>query len=65
MGNAFFIQTNNIAGDQAIPAAADTIAFDTMIDCGSDDSTDAGIHAGSVAAAGKDTNSFYAHDVTS
>jgi hypothetical protein len=61
MGNTLFIQLNNIAGDQAIPSTTNTIAFNPVIQGGTDNGTDTGVHTGGIATAGKYTNTFNAH----
>ena len=62
MGNALLVQFDNVAGDKAVPATANAVALNTMVHGGTDNSADAGIHTGGVAAAGQDTNSFDAHN---
>ena len=61
MGNALFIQTDNVAGDQTIPAATNTIALNAVIQGSTNNCADAGVHAGSIATAGKNTDSFHTH----
>ena len=65
MGNALFIQTNDIAGDQAVPAPADTVAFQSTIQRSTDDRTDTRVHARRVAAGSQHTDSLYAHNDSS
>ena len=65
MGNALFIQANDIAGDQAIPAPADTVAFQSVIQRSTDDRTDTRVHARRVAAGSQHTDSLYAHNDSS
>jgi len=61
MGNAFLIQPDNVAGDQTVPAPADTEALYTVVDGGTNHRTDTGVHTGGVAAAGKYADSFDTH----
>ena len=61
MGYTFFIQLYNIAGDQAIPSTANAITFQAMIQGSTYDRTDAWVHTGCIATAGKYTDSLYAH----
>ena len=44
-----------------MPATTDAVNFQTMVQSCTDNATDSSVHAGGVAAAGKDTNSFYFH----
>ena len=60
---AFFVQADNIAGNQAVPATPNAIALNPMVDGSTNDGAHTGIHAGGVTAAGEHANSFYAHDV--
>ena len=46
---------------ETVPAAADTIALDTMVQAGTNNSAHSSIHAGSVAAACQNTDSFNTH----
>ena len=61
MCDVFLIQADNIAGNQSIISTANAIALNTMIHGSTDNSSDTGIHARCVTAAGQDTNSFYTH----
>ena len=60
-GNALLVQLNNITADQTVPATADTVNFYAMETRSSDNTADSSIHAGCVATAGKDTDSFHIH----
>ena len=57
--NAVLLQPDDIAADQAVPAAPDTDALDPAVIGAADNSTDRCIHAGSVAAGGQHADSFY------
>ena len=61
MGDILLVQPDNIAGDQTVVATADTVAFNAVIHCGTDNCADTGVHTGGVAAAGQHTDSFYTH----
>ena len=61
MGNALFVQLYNIAVDEAVIAPANAVTLNAQIDGGPDHSTDAGIHAGSVAAAGQNSDALHTH----
>ena len=65
MGNALFIQTNDIAGDETVPAPADTVAFQSVIQRSTDDRTDTRVHARRVSAGSQHTDSLYAHNDSS
>ena len=65
MGNALFIQTNDIAGDETVPAPADTVAFQSTIQRSTDDRTDTRVHTGRVSAGSQHTDSLYAHNDSS
>ena len=60
-GNTLFIQLDHVAADQAVPAPANAITLNAVMQCGTNNCTDAGVHAGCVAAAGKDTDSTDSH----
>ena len=60
VGHASFIQFYYVASNQSIPSTANAIAFQTMIQGSTYNSTNTGVHAGSITAAGKYTNSLYA-----
>ena len=62
VSDTLFIQTDNVAVNETVPAPADAVAFQAVVNRGSDNCTDAGVHAGCVTAAGQDANSFYAHE---
>ena len=61
MGNAFFIQANNITIDKSVPTPANAVAFNTVVEAGADNGAYTWIHSWSIAAAGKYADSFYAH----
>jgi hypothetical protein len=61
VGNTLLIQANDITGDQTIPAAADAENLNAMVQSGTDNSPDTGVHAGGIAAGSQNTNSFYCH----
>ena len=62
VSDTLFIQADNIAVNETVPAPADAVAFQAVVNRGSDNCTDAGVHAGCVTAAGQDSNSFYTHE---
>ena len=63
--NAFFIQLDDVTGDQAAVTPADAVAFHAMKNSGTDHCANAGIHTRCVAAAGKYADSLYCHMETS
>ena len=62
VGNTLFVQFNDVAGNQTIPATADSVALNAMVQGSTDNSTNTGIHAGGIAAAGENANSLNTHD---
>ena len=56
MGDALFVQTHNVAVDQAVIAAADTDDLNAAEDGSTDNGTDRRVHTGCVAAAGQNTD---------
>ena len=65
VGHALFIQAHDVAGDQTVPASANAVALQAMIQRGTYNCADAGVHAGGISAAGQHTDSSNAHNRTS
>ena len=61
VGHALFIQAHDVAGDQTVPASANAVALQAMIQRGTYNCADAGVHAGGIAAAGQHTDSTNTH----
>ena len=62
MGYLGLIQSNDVTRNKAVPATANTVALNAMIQSSTYDSTDTGVHARCVAAAGQNSDSFNAHN---
>ena len=65
VGHALLVQTDDVAVDQAVPAPADAVALHSVVQCGTYNRADAGVHAGGIAAAGQHADSSNAHNRTS